>query len=52
METALGAYLIANVKVHDDAWIPEYVQKLHESVHKHGGKHPMRSGSRLHFLCD
>jgi len=24
----MSAYLIANVKVHDDSWIPEYAQKV------------------------
>jgi len=41
----MSAYLIANVKVHDDAWIPEYAQKVHEIVHKHGGKYLSRSGN-------
>lgn len=41
----MSAYLIANVKVHDDAWIPEYAQKVHDIVAKHGGKYLSRSGN-------
>ncbi|MGB5330357.1 MAG: DUF1330 domain-containing protein, partial [Gammaproteobacteria bacterium] len=41
----MSAYMIANVKVNDDSWIPEYAQKVHEIVHKHGGKYLSRSGN-------
>jgi len=41
----MSAYLIANVKVNDDSWIPEYAQKVHDIVHKHGGKYLSRSGN-------
>ena len=41
----MTAYLIADVKVTDDAWIPEYAEKVHDIVHKHGGKYLSRSGS-------
>ena len=41
----MTAYLIADVKVTDDAWIPEYAAKVHDIVHKHGGKYRCRSGS-------
>ena len=41
----MSAYMIANVKVNDDSWIPEYAQKVHDIVHKHGGKYLSRSGN-------
>ena len=37
-------YLIAQVKVTDDSWIPEYAEKVHAIVHRHGGKYLSRSG--------
>ena len=41
----MTAYLIADVKVTDDTWIPEYAAKVHDIVHKHGGKYLSRSGN-------
>jgi uncharacterized protein (DUF1330 family) len=41
----MTVYLIAEVKVTDDAWVPEYAAKVHEIVHRHGGKYLSRSGS-------
>ena len=38
-------YLIAQVKVNDDSWIPEYAAKVHDIVHRHGGKYLSRSGN-------
>ncbi len=38
-------YLIAQVKVTDDSWIPEYAEKVHGIVDRHGGKYLSRSGS-------
>ena len=35
----MAAYLIANVKVTDDAWLLDYAAKVHDIVHKHGGKY-------------
>lgn len=37
-------FLIAQVKVNDDSWIPEYAAKVHDIVHRHGGKYLSRSG--------
>jgi uncharacterized protein (DUF1330 family) len=28
--------LIAQVKVNDDSWIPDYAANVHDIVHKHG----------------
>jgi uncharacterized protein (DUF1330 family) len=41
----MPVYLIADVKVTDDAWIPEYADKVHDIVHKHGGKYLTRSSN-------
>ena len=38
-------YLIANIEVTDDAWVPGYAEHVHEIVHKHGGKYLSRSGN-------
>ena len=32
-------FLIAQVKVNDDSWIPEYATHVHEMVHRHNGKY-------------
>jgi uncharacterized protein (DUF1330 family) len=37
--------MIAEVKVTDDSWIPDYAAKVHDLVHKHGGKYLSRSGN-------
>lgn len=41
----MSVFLIAQVKVTDDAWIPDYAAKVHDIVGKHGGKYLSRSGS-------
>ena len=41
----MAYYLIADVKVTDDSWIPEYAAKVHDIVHKHGGKYLARSAN-------
>jgi len=41
----MTVYLIANVKVTNDEWIPAYAAKVHDIVHKHGGKYLSRSGN-------
>ena len=38
-------YLIAQIKVHDDSWIPDYAANVHDIVHRHGGKYLSRSGN-------
>ena len=40
----MAAYLIANVKINDDSWVPDYAANVHDIVHKHGGKYLSRSG--------
>lgn len=39
----MPVYLIANVKVTDESWIPSYAEHVHGLVHKHGGKYLSRS---------
>ncbi len=39
----MAHYLIAQVTVTDDSWIPEYAAKVHDIVAKHGGKYLSRS---------
>lgn len=41
----MPVYMIADIKVTDDAWIPDYAAKAHEIVHKHGGKYLSRSAN-------
>lgn len=40
----MPAFLIADIKVTNDAWVPEYAASVHDLVHKHGGKYLARSG--------
>ena len=40
----MSAYLIADIKVTNDGWVPEYAASVHELVHKHGGRYLSRSG--------
>ena len=41
----MSVFLIADVLVTDDAWIPEYAANVHDLVDKHGGKYLSRSGN-------
>lgn len=41
----MSVYVIADIKVTDDTWIPEYAASVHELVHNHGGKYLARSGN-------
>lgn len=41
----MTAFLIADVLVTDDAWIPDYAANVHDIVHKHGGKYLARSAN-------
>ena len=41
----MTAYLIANIKVTDGKWVPDYAASVHDIVHKHGGKYLSRSGN-------
>lgn len=41
----MSVYLIADVKVTDDSWVPEYAANVHKLVEKHGGRYLSRSGN-------
>jgi uncharacterized protein (DUF1330 family) len=41
----MTVFMIADIKVNDDSWIPEYATNVHEIVHRHGGKYLARSGN-------
>ncbi|MCG6924767.1 MAG: DUF1330 domain-containing protein [Acidobacteria bacterium] len=41
----MSVYLIADIKVTDDGWVPEYAAEVHKLVEKHGGKYLSRSGN-------
>ena len=38
-------YVIAEIKITDDSWVPEYAANAHEIVARHGGKYLARSGN-------
>lgn len=41
----MSVYLIADVKVTNDDWIPDYAANVHVLVEKHGGRYLSRSGN-------
>jgi uncharacterized protein (DUF1330 family) len=41
----MAVYVIADVKVTDESWIPDYAANVHDIVHKHGGKYLSRSAN-------
>ena len=41
----MSVYLIADITVTDDGWVPEYAAHVHELVEKHGGRYLSRSGN-------
>jgi uncharacterized protein (DUF1330 family) len=41
----MTVYVVADVKVTDDAWVPGYAASVHDVVHKHGGKYLSRTGN-------
>jgi uncharacterized protein (DUF1330 family) len=41
----MPVYVIADIKVTDDGWVPGYAASVHDLVHKHGGKYLSRSGN-------
>ena len=41
----MTVYVIADIKVKNDNWIPEYAATVHDLVHRHGGKYLARSGN-------
>ena len=41
----MAVFVIADIKLTNDAWVPDYAAKVHDIVHKHGGKYLTRSGN-------
>jgi uncharacterized protein (DUF1330 family) len=41
----MSVYLIADIKVTDDKWVPGYAASVHQLVHRHGGRYLARSGN-------
>ena len=41
----MSVYLIADIKVTNDGWVPEYATHVHKLVEKHGGRYLARSGN-------
>ena len=41
----MPVYVIADIKVTDQAWIPDYAAAVHDIVHRHGGRYLSRSGN-------
>lgn len=41
----MPCYVIAEIDVTDDGWIPEYAAKAHDIVHRHGGRYLTRTGN-------
>ena len=41
----MSVYLIADIKVTNDGWVPEYAANVHKLVEKHGGRYLSRSGN-------
>jgi len=44
-DKTMTVYVIADIKVTDDGWVPAYAASVHDIVHKHGGKYLSRSGN-------
>lgn len=41
----MSVFLIADIEVTDDAWVPDYAAHVHKLVDKHGGRYLARSGN-------
>ena len=41
----MSVFLIADIKITDDGWVPEYAAHVHQLVEKHGGRYLSRSGN-------
>ena len=41
----MSVFLIADIKVTNDSWMPEYAAEVHKLVEMHGGKYLSRSGN-------
>lgn len=41
----MAAYLVATLKITDDAWVPDYAARVHDIAARHGGEYLSRSGN-------
>ena len=41
----MTVYVIAEVKITDDSWLPDYAANVHDIVHRHGGKYLSRTSN-------
>ncbi len=41
----MAVYVIADIKITNDSWVPSYATHVHDIVHKHGGKYLSRTGN-------
>jgi uncharacterized protein (DUF1330 family) len=41
----MSVFVIADIKITNDAWVPGYAASVHKIVHKHGGRYLARSGN-------
>lgn len=41
----MSHYLIAQLKMKDDSWVPEYAAHVHDIVHRHRGKYLTRTAN-------
>lgn len=41
----MSVYVIADVKVTDDSWVPDYAANVLDIIHKHGGRYLSRSAN-------
>jgi uncharacterized protein (DUF1330 family) len=44
-DKAMSVYMIADIKVTDASWLPDYAASVHDLVHHHGGRYLARSGN-------
>jgi uncharacterized protein (DUF1330 family) len=40
----MTVYVIADIMVKNDSWVPSYAAKVHDIVHRHGGRYLSRCG--------
>jgi len=43
--TAMSVFLVADIKITSDAWVPEYAANVHKFVERQGGRYLSRSGN-------
>lgn len=42
---AMPVYVIADIDISNNEWVPAYAKNVHHLVHKHGGRYLARSGN-------